>query len=130
MEETTPTGYDRRELFVDARDLQSDADPENPLTPEEYLSVLQNRGREKLGEHQRVEAFEAVVRTVNPTYAYGEDFQLGDTITVTDERLGVSVDAAVSGASRSAGRDGEGLDLTLGYALPTLRDILNRKAAK
>ena len=125
-----PTGLARRELYIDARDLQSDSDPDNPLTPEEYAAVLTTRGREKLAEHQLVRSFSAGIRMLDPTYTYGVDFFLGDTITVTDERLGLTVNAVVQGVRRSASGEGETFTLTLGYAMPTLLDILKRKAGK
>lgn len=124
------TGLARRELYIDARDLQSDSDPDRPLTQEEYTAVLTTRGREKLAENQLVRSFSAVVRSYDPTYTYGEDYQLGDTITVTDERLGVSADAVVRGIQRSVSGGVESLELTLGYGQPTLADILKRKEEK
>lgn len=127
---STPAGLSRRELFIDARDLQSDADPDKPLSPEEYAALLAARGDQKLAENQLVRSFSAAVRTYDPTYSYGGDFQLGDTITVTDERLGVTVDAVVSGVGRSVGAQGESLTLTFGYGQPTAYDILHRKADK
>ena len=129
MAETQPAGLARRELYIDARDLQSDSDPDKPLTPEEYTELLTARGLEKLAEHQLVKSFSAVVRTLDPTYSYGEDFSLGDTITVTDDRLGITVDAVVQGVQRSVG-EGESMILTLGYGQPTIYDILKRKAGK
>lgn len=129
-EKTTPTGFQRRELYIDARDLQSDSDPDKPLTEEEYTAVLTARGKEKLAEHQLVRSFSAEIRTYNPTYIYGQDFFLGDTITVTDQRLGVTVDAVVQGAERTVSGQGETLTLTLGFGPPTLYDILKRKAGK
>lgn len=127
-EPTTPSGLQRRELYIDARDLQSDSDPDNPLTPEEYIAVLTNRGTEKLAEHPLVKSFSAQVRTFRPTYTLGEDYQLGDTITVTDERLGLTVAAVVQGVERAVSGQGESLTLTLGFSPPTLYDILKRKA--
>lgn len=127
---STPTGLSRRELFIDARDLQSDSDPDNPLTAEEYAALLVNRGRQKLAENQLVRSFAAEVRTYNPTYPYGEDFLLGDTITVADERLGITVDAVVTGAERSVSKQGESLTLTLGYGQPTIFDKLKQKEDK
>lgn len=127
---STPTGLARRELYIDARDLQSDSDPDNPLTPEQYRAVLTNRGREKMAEHKLVRSFSATVRTFDPTYTLGEDFFLGDTITVTDDRLGITVNAVVQGASRAVSSAGEELTLTLGFGQPTLHDILKRKAGK
>ena len=111
-----PAWPHRREIYIDARDLQSDSDPDNPLTPEEYTALLENRGREKLAENQLVKSFSAVIRTINPTYTLGEDFQPGDTITVIDERMGVTADAVVQGVERAVGEDGESMVLTLGYS--------------
>lgn len=118
----------RREIYIDARDLQSDSDPDNPMTAEEYSAALATRGREKLAEHQLVQSFAATVRERNATYTLGEDYHLGDTITVIDETLGVTVGAVVQGVTRSAGRNGETMELTLGYGQPTAYDILKRKA--
>ena len=106
------------------------SDPDNPLSAGEYAALLTTRGAERLAENQLVRSFSAVVRTIDPTYEYGRDFFLGDTITVTDERLGVTVDAVVQGAQRAVSSGGESLTLTLGYSAPTLHDILKRKAGK
>lgn len=119
----------RREIYIDARDLRSDSDPDNPLTPEEYTALLENRGREKLAENQLVKSFSAVIRTIDPTYNLGEDFHLGDTITVIDERMGVTADAVVQGVERAVGEDGKSMVLTLGYSQPTIYDVL-RKAGR
>lgn len=124
-----PSWPHRREIYIDARDLQSDSDPDKPLTAEEYTALLTNRGREKLAEHQMVKSFSAVVRTRNPIYVLGTDYQLGDTITIIDSRLGVTVDAVVQAVQESVSRDGESMELTLGYSQPTIYDVL-RKAGK
>lgn len=129
MAAESPTWPHRREMYIDARDLQSDSDPDNPLTPEEYTAVLTTRGREKLAENQLVKSFAAVIRSVSPTYVLGEDFRLGDTITMMDESLGVAVDAVVQGVTRSVSREGEQTEFIFGYGQPTIYDTL-RKAAK
>lgn len=126
----TPTGLSRREYWVDARDLQSDSDPDNPMTPEEYAAVLTTRGREKLAEKQLVQSFSPTIRTRNATYEYGKDFLLGDTITATDDRLGVSADAVVEGRTCAVSRDGDSVEFEMGYGQPTIFDIMRRKAEK
>jgi len=126
----TPTGLSRRELFIDARDLQSQQQDGDALTPEQYAGVLTTRGLEKLAENQLVRSFTARVRTQDATYQYGKDFFLGDKITVTDERLGITVDARVMAVQHSISKEGEELTLTLGYSQPTVYDKLARKADK
>jgi len=124
----TPTGLNRRELFIDARDLQRGQEGGEQLTQEEYAGVLTTRGLEKLAENQLVRSFTAQVRTREATYEYGKDFFLGDRITVTDERLGLTVDAQVMAAQYSVSAEGERLTLTLGYSQPTVYEKLARKA--
>lgn len=130
MPDTVPKGFVRREIFVDAKDLQSEQEDGTVLSPEEYIQLLQTRGSEKLAEHQIVRSFSATVRTLNPTYEYGKDFFLGDTVTAIDERLGISADAVVQGVERSVSEDGETMTLILGYEQPTIYEKLQRKAAK
>lgn len=126
---STPTGLTRRELWVDARDLQS-GEGEDALTPEEYEEVLKTRGKERLAEHQLVKSFSAAVRTQGAAFRFGEDYQLGDIITVMDKRLGVTAEAVVTQAAFSESRDGQELTLTLGYGQPSLYDKLMRKEDK
>lgn len=128
---TAPTGLSRRELWVDARDLQSGEEgSEDQLTPEEYAAALTTRGREKLAEKQLVQSFSAGVRMEGAAFAYGQDYHLGDTITVTDRQLGVTVEAVVTGAEYADTADGQSMNLTLGYSQPTLPQIIARKEDK
>ena len=126
---TTPTGLSRRELWTDARDIQS-GEGEDALTPEEYAEALTTRGREKLAERQLVQSFSALVRTQGAAFEFGRDYQLGDRITVSDRRLGVTVGALVTGAEYTVSRDGRELTLTLGYGQPTVYEKLSRKEDK
>lgn len=125
----TPTGLSRRELWVDARDIQS-GEGEGALSPEEYAQALEARGREKLAECQLVQSFTAQVRTQDPTFEYGRDYKLGDRITVSDRRLAVTVGAIVTAAEYTVSREGRGLSLTLGYSQPTVYEKLARKEDK
>lgn len=129
-ETTQPAGFARRELYVDARDLQSDGGGENPLTPEQYLEALSSRGAQKLAERRLVRSFTADIRTQDPTYLLDQDFFLGDTVTVIDLRLGATAQAAVQGVEQAVGPQGESLTLSLGFGQPTLYDKLKRKAER
>lgn len=117
------SGLSRRELYVDARDLAQEE-----LTAEEYRAILNTRGRERLAEMQLSYSFDADIRTNNQTYVFGVDFFLGDKITVKDERLGVVVDAVVTGFQKSNSVNGEQMTLYFGFGVPTINEKLKRKA--
>lgn len=95
------TGLSRRELFVDARDLQSG----DYSTTSEYTAALRNRGIDKLAEKTPVQ--ELSFDTVSGIYRYGVDFSLGDTVKVVNtDVLGISAEARVIGMTISDDSDG------------------------
>lgn len=82
------TGLNRRELFVDARDISSDTydDDGNTVTVEEavYVEWLRQRGNEKLLENVDVTSFEGEVEA-SVMFKYQEDFFIGDIIQIENE---------------------------------------------
>lgn len=82
----TAIGLQRRELFIDARDITSGAEEETGpvLTDEEYNAVLTQRGAEKLTEVAITQTFEGTVDT-EVLYKFKEDFFLGDIVTAVNE---------------------------------------------
>ena len=79
----TLTGLDRKEIYVDARDISSETD-EGTLTPAEYTAQLQSRGQEYLAEVQPFKAFEGQVEA-STNFIFGEDYFLGDKVQVMNE---------------------------------------------
>ena len=129
------SGLSRRELFVDARDLQ---DYEEVITPEGttrvpiatsvYDGMLQERGKSKLGEVPLVESFDANIRMYGPrAYEYGVDYFLGDRITMQDPNLGIQVSTEISEVQQSWDENGYSLSLVLGTSAPTITQLLKRK---
>lgn len=117
-------GFDRKELYVDARDLLSEvfnADgTSTPLTPAQYLEVLTQRGNEKLSECEIIETFEAQIRQFGDIqYEFGVDYVKGDKVTVIDEQLGVIVSARITNVEEQYDEE-YNLVLTFGYSYPTL----------
>lgn len=77
------TDLDRREKFTDARDVSSSVDGIT-LSPEEYYTLLYQRGILSLLESQSVSSFEGKVDpTVN--YKFGIDFFMGDIVQIENE---------------------------------------------
>ena len=84
-------GAPRRELWVDARDLQQDT--EHSETLDAYKARLQQRGLEKLAEAARSESFAATaVDTAN--FKYLEDWDLGDIVSM--EKWGILLNQRVT----------------------------------
>lgn len=117
-------GFDRKELYVDARDLQSETVNEDgsttSLTPDEYKAALVNRGDDKLSECEVTETFEAQIRVFGDVqYEFGKDYQKGDKVTVRDRQLNVVVSARITEVEEDFD-DEYALVLTFGYSYPTI----------
>lgn len=81
---STASGLDRRELFVDARDISSDTGSETPMSDDEYTALLLQRGSENLAENIEVVSFEGEV-DVTTAFKYREDFYNGDIVQIANE---------------------------------------------
>lgn len=122
--DNTTEGFARRELYVDARDLQSLSVDENGtevvLSEAEYTEVLTQRGDDKLSENKITETFEAQIRAFGGVqYRFGVDYKKGDKVTVRDNQLGVVVSARITEVEEDFD-DEYALVLTFGYSYPTI----------
>ena len=77
-------GDRRREIFVDARDVQQ----EENESAQDYAARLALRGEEKLAQYEIVQKSDAEIDTES-SLRYREDFDLGDVCTVKDDRHGI-----------------------------------------
>lgn len=120
------TGFDRKELYVDARDIQSSTTDGQTMTENEYVKAMKQRGLEKLSEYVKSQSFEASIRVFGDTqYTFGKDYFVGDKITMQDTRLGVQVDAIISEAEEDF-EDTYGLSLTVGFSNLTILQKIDR----
>ena len=71
------TGLTRRELYTDARDIQSEK-----VT--NYNEALRQRGLKNLVENSRTVSFEGEVEATR-MFVYGEDFFMGDIVQISNE---------------------------------------------
>jgi len=77
-------GLNRREMFVDARDISSENEDGTVISDEEYISQLEQRGKEKLAENIDVTSFEGQIDATS-TFIYLEDFFTGDIVQIVNE---------------------------------------------
>lgn len=118
-------GLDRFEMFVDARDLQStDGDTTIPIA--EYRELLEGRGISKLSEHKEIQTFESKIN-LRSNLTYKEDFDLGDIVTCTSKKWGVTIDTRITEIEEVYEEDGYNVNVTFGNNIPTLIDVIKRE---
>ncbi len=116
----TATGWNRRELMVDARDVQRDN-----LTEEQYLSTLIQRGTEKLKEYGIVECLEAVTLP-NVNFTYKTDYDLGDIVTVDKKAWGIKMNKRITEVQEVYENGGISIVPTFGDPLPDTVDLTDK----
>lgn len=85
----TTSGLDRREMFVDARDLSSEVEDETTgetktLTTAEYNALMIERGQENLAQTKELVEFDGEVESIRQ-YVFGKDYFLGDIVQVKNK---------------------------------------------
>jgi len=107
------TGENRREIFVDAKDLRAEDFPGT------YTSALNFRGQSKLAELAPVQSFDA---TVNPhgNLRYKVDYDLGQTVTVISKKWDVTLNARITEVEESYDVDGQSINIVFGKGVLTL----------
>ena len=122
------SGIERRELYVDARDLQrKNADTEALMSSAEYKNALKVRATEKLQDRQRILSLKGSLNVHDKLYRLGVDFGLGDTVTIKSSLFGVSNTAMITAIKYTYDETGEYVEPTFGKQSPTIIDKLKRK---
>lgn len=113
--DTNSSGIDRIEMYVDARDIQSEDSEGQSIPEQDYLNLLRKRGLEKLNDNTSYVTFDGtVIVNSNNSYEYGVDFFKGDYVTILDEQLGIRVDLQITGITKSLTEKGEFIDVMFG----------------
>lgn len=86
------SGLDRREVFIDAKDLSTDTDS-GTISTSTYKAQLVTKGEEALAEHQVGVEFTGEIQP-NVNFTYGVDYFLGDKIEIANE-YGVEASARI-----------------------------------
>lgn len=102
------SGIERRELSVKSSAKYKTTDENGntvTLTKAQYLSVLQNEGRDKLTEHRVTCTANGKTDSAYGQFEYGVNFSLGDIVTI-DTGFSGETHARVTEATFSVGVDG------------------------
>ena len=109
------SGFDLREVFLDAKDINKDDFP----THAAYLEALRVRGKEAMAQNSIVENFEAEVEA-DINFTYGVDWDLGDVVTVNKKKWNKILDLRITEACEVYEYGGMYVVPTFGEALPTV----------
>ena len=111
--DTTGIGYDRRELFVDAKDISSE-----DITDAEYVAALTQRGYDKLNENTASNSLECVTVPLG-NFNYKVDYDLGDVVTTRKTNWGVGQNLRITEIQEVYEHGAMQVVPTLGNPLPT-----------
>lgn len=110
-------GEERRELYIDARDLQSektDGEGNSIKIPEaEYIQMLKERGIEKLNECKRIETSNFNINPLS-NLEYEKDFNLGDKVVYKNDELGFNIEDRIIGVTESYENGEKTIETTFG----------------
>lgn len=108
-------GWQRNELWIDARDIQSTDEEGNEITEAEYEKLIKQRADEKFTDNAVEESYTATLTEANKQYTYGVDYAIGDLVTVIDDELGISIDVQITEVTKSIEGIREIVDIEFTY---------------
>mgnify|MGYP001409749470 CR=1 FL=1 len=134
-------GLDRHEVYVDARDIEDTKEVKTydeegneiiedvPMSDEEYIPLLIQRGKEKLAEREEITTFDSKVNT-RGNNIYRKDYDLGDLVTVVDDKWRLRVDTRITEIEEVYEEGKVEINPTFGNNVPTIIDVIKREVMR
>lgn len=124
---------ERRELYVDARDLQStymdDDGVEHTIPRAEYLEKLRQRGLEKLAEYDLIETVSSDVEQ-QANLEYLVDYDLGDLCTYRNTEIGIECTKRITEIEEVYEGAKSGVNVTFGTDdVTTIQKIIKKETS-
>lgn len=120
-------GEERKELYVDARDLQQEDENGNRIPDGVYRAQLAQRGREKLAEFRKVETASIGIDP-NANLVYKKDFDLGDYCTYINTEIGIATDQRITEVMETYEGGAMELSVTFGTdEASTIKQLIKRE---
>lgn len=118
-------GLERKEIYVDARDIQSEVD-DVQLSNAEYDQLLRERGIAKLAERNKVLALESEINTRDQLFIYGEDYGLGSRVSVKSSKYQLKYKAVIESVTKTWDSTGHYIEPQFGDRTPNVLEMLKR----
>jgi hypothetical protein len=110
----TATGWNRKEIFIDASSYDSDK--------------LEDYGTEQLTKYEKAISLPVSIRSIKGTATeYRVKWNLGDIVTINSKKYNKQLDLRVSEVTENYSSNGFELNAVFGDPEPTLSDALKRK---
>lgn len=106
------SGLARIESFLDCSDAED-------------VDSLEIQGQKKLSEFKKLESFESQIIDFG-SFIYGQDWELGDIVTVQNRKWGVTLDSRVVEVKEIYEVGGFQLEATFGNNIPTIIDKIKK----
>lgn len=117
---------ERRELFVDARDLQRETE-EVTYTEAQYKELLRQRGLEKLADYAAIEKVDSGVDP-GANLIYGVDFDLGDLCTYRYSDVNLECSKRITEIQEVFEGPSQTLNVIFGTDVPqTLQQVIRKE---
>lgn len=118
---------EEKDEFTPTTDIETGTE-DVPFPNSVYAGMLAERGKAYLSENVKVEAFNTQIRMHGTrAYTYGEDYFLGDRITIQDLDLQIQISTDVTEVEQTWDADGHSVYLTLGAAAPTIKQLVKKR---
>lgn len=112
------SGLQLREMFVDGSSINKtytdDNDEEQTYTDAEYTEMLNQAGKEALQPHIVKETFTGEINATFGVWKYGQDYFLGDIVTVQDNLIGKYVNSRITEVTEVQDENGYSVDVVFG----------------
>lgn len=126
--ENKKNAWNREELWIDARDIQSEGEDDTTLTDEEYNKLIEQRAYEKFQENSVMDEYSATVNEHNQRYVYMRDYDLGDWVTIQDRDLSIEIDAQIVEVTTTLQNNETINDITFEYGKANKTEIKDIRA--
>lgn len=120
-------GEERKEIWVDARDLQQEDEDGKAISMDIYYTMLEQRGMEKLAEYRKVEIVNSDIDP-NANLVYKKDFDLGDYCTYINTEIGIETDKRITEIIETYEGGAMKLSITFGTdEISTIKQLIKRE---
>lgn len=117
----------REELWVDARDIQSQIDEGTTLTTEEYEALIKQRANEKFEENTISDEYSSTLNEYSKKFVYMKDYDLGDWVTIVDHDLDIEIDAQIVEVTTTLQNNETINDITFEYGKANKTEVKDLK---